>query len=66
MAYVSLTDLDTATRVLARRRGGASAPRGKDKTGKNKRDAEDAEDELRALPHRGRGRRSWRAAVARR
>ena len=49
MAYVSLTDLDTATRVLADAVAALSAPRGKDKPRKNKRDDEDAEDELAAL-----------------
>ena len=48
MAYVSLTDLDTATRVLADAVAALAAPRGKEKPPK-KRDDDDAEDELAAV-----------------
>ena len=53
MAYVSLTDLDTATRVLADAVAALAAPRGKDK-----RRQEQAR-------RRGRGRRAGRASASR-
>ena len=67
VAYVSLTDLDTATRVLADAARGLSAPRGKRQAPTQNQPAdEDAEDELAARPHRGRGGAARRAAAGRR
>jgi hypothetical protein len=49
MAYVSPTDLDTASRILADAVSALTGGRAKDKPGKNKRLDEDEEDELAAV-----------------
>jgi len=49
MAYVSLTDLDTASRVLADAIAGLAPAGGRDRSGKDARDDDDEVDELAAV-----------------